>query len=69
MVAIKRIFQFLKGTITFGLQLQPGPLNLIIDLDTDWVSNPIGRHSISDFCILLKPNPTFWSAKKQTTIS
>lgn len=69
LTAVKRILRFLKGTITYGLFLQPGPIHLEAYCDADWAGCPIDRRSTNGFCVYLGSNPISWCAKKQSTVS
>lgn len=45
------------------------PLQLHAYSDTTWASNPIERHTITGYCILLGSSPNAWKFKKQAAIS
>ncbi|XP_028078796.1 uncharacterized protein LOC114280610 [Camellia sinensis] len=42
---IKRLFRYLKGTLTHGLQFSSGPLLLHAYSDYDWASDSLDRCS------------------------
>lgn len=67
--AVKRILRYLKGTISYGMQFQPGPISLHAYCDADWAGSPIDRRSTSGYCLFLGANPVSWSAKKQPTVA
>ena len=68
--AVKRILQYLKGTLNFGLRyLKQSSLTLYGFSDSDWASCPVTRRSNSGFCIYLGSNCISWSSKKQTTVA
>ncbi|XP_059070464.1 uncharacterized mitochondrial protein AtMg00810-like [Cryptomeria japonica] len=68
--AVKRILQYLKETLSYGLQLsKSSPLTLNAFSDSDWAGCPDDRRSTSGYCIFLGPNLISWSARKQKTVS
>lgn len=69
LVAVKRILRYMKGTMTSGILLQRGNLQLTAFSDTDWAGDPDDRCSTSGFCVFLGSCPVFWCAKKQHTIA
>ncbi|KAI0488008.1 hypothetical protein KFK09_027831 [Dendrobium nobile] len=66
---IKRILRYIKGTITFGLPIVTGDLQLQSYSDADWASDNSDRKSVSGFCTFLGPNLISWSVKKQVTVA
>ncbi|PKI35327.1 hypothetical protein CRG98_044277 [Punica granatum] len=69
-MAVKHILRYLKGTITYGLHIRPGPISSIHGFsDTDWAGNPDDRRSVSGFIVFLGSNPVSWSSKKQRTVA
>jgi hypothetical protein len=68
--ALKRILRYIKGTLSMGLHLKPGPNSSLVSYtDADWAGCPDTRRSTSGFCIFLGDNLVSWSAKRQSTIS
>ncbi|PKU73341.1 Retrovirus-related Pol polyprotein from transposon TNT 1-94 [Dendrobium catenatum] len=67
--ALKRILRYLKGTLSFGLPITHGSLDLRSYLDADWASDPTDRKSVSGFCTFLGPNLISWTVKKQVTVA
>jgi histone deacetylase 1/2 len=71
--AVKRIFRYLNGTISFGLCIQPAiqgpPFSLRAYNDTDWATNQDDRRSIFGSCIYFGSNLVSWSSKKQPLVS
>jgi hypothetical protein len=67
---IKRIRRYVKGTLTFGLQLHASlTTNLTAYFDADWVGCLDSRCSISGFCVYLRYNHISWSSKRHTIVS
>ncbi|CAL2259563.1 unnamed protein product [Prunus armeniaca] len=71
MEAVKRILQYLKGTLGHGLPFHPSPHSTILVAysDADWVGCPDTRRSTTGYCVFLRSNLISWSAKKQRTVS
>ncbi|GJX19517.1 retrovirus-related pol polyprotein from transposon TNT 1-94 [Tanacetum coccineum] len=70
LIAVKRIFRYLKGTPSLGLWY---PKCLGFDLkgysDSDYVGCNMDRKSTSGACQLLGCKLMFWSAKKQQSVA
>ncbi|XP_020681049.1 uncharacterized protein LOC110098530 [Dendrobium catenatum] len=66
---LKRILRYVKGTVTFGLPIQRGPLELHSYTDADWASDATDRKSISGSCTFLGPTLISWSVKNQITVA
>ncbi|CAH9126696.1 unnamed protein product [Cuscuta epithymum] len=71
MLAVKRIFRYLQGTIDHGLWLQKSARSLCIFAysDADWAGCPDTSRSTTGFAIFLGPNLVSWKSKKQPTVS
>ncbi|CAH9116940.1 unnamed protein product [Cuscuta epithymum] len=71
LLAVKRIFRYLQGTIGHGLLLQPSTASPTIQAysDADWAGCPDSSRSTSGFAIFLGPNLVSWKSKKQPTVS
>jgi Reverse transcriptase (RNA-dependent DNA polymerase) len=68
--AVKRILRYLKGTINYGLFIQPSSsLTLHAYADLDWAGCPDDRRSTTGYLVYLGPNLLSWSSKKQTTVA
>lgn len=72
--AVKRILRYLKGTLSYGLELKPAPspstcFNLVAYSDADWASDPDDRRSTSGYCIYFGSNIVSWCSKKQTLVA
>ena len=44
---VKRIFRYLKGTVSQGLLYQPSTRNLLAYSDADWVGDPVDWRSVT----------------------
>ncbi|KAI0527444.1 hypothetical protein KFK09_003045 [Dendrobium nobile] len=67
--SLKRLLRYIKGSLSFGLPIQTGPMILRSYTDADWAANTTDRKSISGFCTFLGPNLVSWSVKKQTMVA
>jgi hypothetical protein len=68
--AIKRILQYLQGTLDYGLQLlSRSSLSLYGFSDTDWAGCLDTHYSTTGYCIYLSANCISWASKKQPTVS
>ena len=67
--AAKRVFRYIRGTLSFGISFTLGPLSITAFLGADWVGDPFDRCSTTGLLVFLGPNPISWSAKKQSTVS
>ena len=69
-LAVKRIFKYLKGTIEFGIWYPKGnEMTLVSYIDVDWVGNIDDIKSISGATLYLGECLVFWSSKKQPLVS
>jgi len=70
LIAVKRIFCYLKGTLDIGLHFVPMPLTALHGFcDADWAGCKDDRRSTSSFVIYMGANLLSWGAKKQATVS
>ena len=69
--AVKRIFLYLKGTLTHGLFLRPStsPSIVIAYYDVDWAGCKDSCRSTTGYAVYLDPNLIVWRSKKQPTVS
>jgi hypothetical protein len=69
-LAVKRIFKYLKGTKEFGLWYPKGKdLSLIAYTDADWASCINDRRSTSGATFYLSECLVSWLRKKQSSVS
>nr|GEX23731.1 ribonuclease H-like domain-containing protein [Tanacetum cinerariifolium] len=68
--ALKRISQYVRGTLDYGLQLfSSSTTDLVASSDADWAGCLTTRHSTSGYCVFLGNNLLSWFAKRQPTLS
>lgn len=67
-VALKRILCYIKGTLTAGLHLRSGPLQLIAYSNVDWAGDLTDQRSMTGLCVFLGSNLVSWSSKKQPIV-
>jgi hypothetical protein len=68
-VAVKRILQYLKGTLDYGLTIRPYKSLEIAFADSDWTGCPDDRKSTSGCLVFLGSNLISWCLKKQSIIA
>ncbi|XP_021721680.1 uncharacterized protein LOC110689249 [Chenopodium quinoa] len=70
MATLKRVIQYVQGTIDHGLHLYPSSISSLVSYtDADWVGCPDTRRSTSGYCVYLADNLVSWSSKRQPTLS
>ncbi|GJT87674.1 hypothetical protein Tco_1069391 [Tanacetum coccineum] len=68
--AVKRIFQYIKGTAHLGLWYPKGSgIETIVYADSDHAGDYIDRKSTSGICTFMRCCLTSWFSKKQTTLA
>ncbi|PKU79458.1 Retrovirus-related Pol polyprotein from transposon TNT 1-94 [Dendrobium catenatum] len=67
--ALKRLLRYINDTLSYGLPITIGSLQLHSYSDADWASDSTDRKSISGFCTFLGPNLISWTVKKQATVA
>ena len=69
-VMVKRIFRYLKNTITYGIQVSQSPtLHLSAFSDADWAGCPDDRKSQGGFLIFYGSNIISWQSRKQQIVA
>jgi hypothetical protein len=71
LIAVKRIFRYLKGTLNIGLNFVKAPLLIALHgfCDADWAGSRDDHHSTTGFAIYISDDLLSWEAKKQATMS
>jgi histone deacetylase 1/2 len=68
--AVKRILQYIHGTLSLGLQVRRSSSMLVsVFSDADWAGCVDDRRSAGGFTVFLGPNLISWNARKQATVS
>ncbi|KAG7599937.1 Ribonuclease H-like superfamily [Arabidopsis suecica] len=68
--ALKRILRYVKGTISYGLQIyKSSTTDLVAYSDADWAGCPSTRRSTSGYAVFLGNSLISWSSKRQHTVS
>jgi hypothetical protein len=69
-IAVKRIFQYLQGTLQFKLCFRGlAPQGLVRYCGVDWVSDLEDRRSTIGFVFMMGGGAISWSSKRQPTIT
>ena len=70
LAALKRILQYIRGTLHLGLLLRLSrQTDLVVYSDVDWAGCPNTRKSTSGYAVFLGDNLISWSSKRQTAVS
>jgi hypothetical protein len=71
LIAVKRIFRYLKGTLNISLNFVKAPPLIALHgfCDADWAGSKDDRHSMTGFAIYISDNLLSRGAKKQATMS
>ena len=70
LLAAKRIFRYLKGTMEFGLFFKKGEKSDLIGFtDSDYAGDQDDRRSTSGFVFMLDSGAVSWSSKKQPIVT
>ena len=69
-LAVKRIFRYLKGTMDYGLWYPKGnKLTLVAYTDADWAGSVDDRKSTSGAAFYLGDCLVSWMSKKQSSVT
>jgi hypothetical protein len=69
-MVVKRILQYLQGTLDHGLLLRCASISdIIVYTDADWVGCPDTRRSTLGYMVFLVDNLVSWSSKRQNVVS
>jgi hypothetical protein len=69
-IAVKRIFQYLQGTLDFKLRFGGSPpQDLVGYCDADWAGDLQDRRSTTWFVFIMGGGAISWSSKQQPTIA
>jgi hypothetical protein len=67
---VKRIFQYLQGTLQFKLRFRGlSPQDVVGYCDANWASDLEDRRSTTGFVFMMGGGATSWSSKRQPTIA
>uniref|UniRef100_A0A3Q7IWF6 Reverse transcriptase Ty1/copia-type domain-containing protein n=1 Tax=Solanum lycopersicum TaxID=4081 RepID=A0A3Q7IWF6_SOLLC len=66
---LKCILRYIFGTLSRGLLIRPGDLDLPGFSNSDWANDKNDRKSTSGFLVFLGPNLISWCTKKQPKVS
>ncbi|XP_020270978.1 uncharacterized protein LOC109846165 [Asparagus officinalis] len=70
LAAVKRIFRYVKGTLSLGLRFsKDDSLQIRAFSDVDWAGCPDSQRSTTGYVVFLGQNLLSWGSKKQSTIS
>jgi hypothetical protein len=69
-MAVKRIFQYLQGTLQMKLQFGATPSKEVFGyFDADWGGDLEDRRSTTRFVFMIRGGAIFWNIKRQPTIA
>jgi hypothetical protein len=70
LAALKRILQYIRGTLHLGLFLRPtSQTELVVHSDANWAGYSDTRRSTSGYVVFFGDNLIYWSSKRQNTVS
>ena len=70
LTAVKRIFRYLKGTISLKLRYKPSKETKLLGYsDADWANDLDDRHSTSGNVFIMTGGAISWQSQKQQTIA
>ena len=69
LIAAKRIFCYIKGTLNYGLMYEKSKSFLLgVFVDADWAGDVNDRRSTVGFCFTAGSAAISWCSKKQSTV-
>lgn len=68
-MAVKRIFQYLRGTSSYGINYEAAGFELNRFVDSDYAGDKNDRKSLSGYKIKLGGACCIWGSEKQTTVA
>lgn len=66
---LKRILQYVQGTLHYGLPIFRSHLSLTAFSNSDWAGDHTDRKSTTSYCVFLGQTLISWCAKKQTVVA
>ena len=69
LTAVKRIFQYLKGTVDIKLQYRSTGEKLLEYSDADWVNDTDDRHSTTGNVFIMSGGAISWLSHKHSTVA
>ncbi|PKU78407.1 Retrovirus-related Pol polyprotein from transposon TNT 1-94 [Dendrobium catenatum] len=66
---LKRLLRYVNGTISYGLSLSRGSMELHCYADSDWAGDSTDRKSVSGYCNFIGNSLISWQVKKQSTVA
>ena len=70
LTAVKRIFRYLKGTVSLGLRYQKSEDGVLVGYsDADWAGDQDDRHSTTGNLFMMARGPITWLSKKQGIVA
>ncbi|GBP46785.1 Retrovirus-related Pol polyprotein from transposon TNT 1-94 [Eumeta japonica] len=68
--AVKKIFKYLKGTLSFGLCFRSNENNTLESYsDADYANDPVTRRSTTGYVFMKNGAAVTWSSQRQTTVA
>lgn len=70
LTAVKRIFRYLKGTVSLGVRYQKSGDRVLVGYsDADWAGDQDDRHSTTGNLFMMARGPITWLSKKQGIVA
>ena len=68
--ALKRIFRYIQGTRTHGIEFQTASHDGLQGFsDADWAGDTVSRRSTSGYAFMMSGGCIIWKSKKQRTVA